>query len=253
MVLKNDLLKYVSEQAEMEANRRSLDEYATKNLIAEATEIINDLFMSITVEKVEGYVIKSIDPVTNWRHREADDRESDWQKIHFKRADLQNAAERYLGRPWLHCRELDWFIVNALMYAQYQATLDFVLLHNRPFTRYLSKKTGVLKWRVSSAVWRSIVLIAKWLLWLGIFALTFRFVPVGPVAWTALTVLWSWQKWKALKKTHDLMASMIATYETLRTVSPNWQVVWNTLKKSRDAGVVWDGIVDRLVEERMHT
>jgi len=49
------------------------------------------------------------------------------------------------------------------------------------------------------------------------------------------------------------MAAMIATYVTLNTVSQSWQVVWEALKKSRDAGAVWDGIVYRLVEERIRS
>ncbi len=44
---------------------------------------------------------------------------------------------------------------------------------------------------------------------------------------------------------------MITTYAALSTVSNSWQVVWDELKKSREAGAVWDGIVYRLVEERM--
>lgn len=250
MVRKDDLLKYVSEQARIEAKKRNLDEYPTENLVSEATEIVDDLFMSITWEKVEGDVIKSIDPVTSWRHRGANDMESDWRYMHFSRAELQNAAERYLERPWLHCRELDWLIVNALIYAECQATLDLFRSRIMPLSRYISKKAGSIKWQISSGLWRSIVFLVKWLIWIGVFAATLWFAPIAPVAWIGITVLWQWRKWKVQKKINDLMAAMIATYATLSTVSQSWQVVWEELKKSRDAGAVWDGIVYRLVEER---
>lgn len=250
MVRKDDLLKYVSEQARMEAKKRNLDEYATDALVSEATDIVEDLFMSITWEKVEGDVIKSIDPVTSWRHRGANDMESDWRYMQFSRAELQNAAERYLERPWLHCRELDWLIVNTLTYAECQATLDFFRSRIMPLSRYISKKADSIKWQISSGLWRSIVFLVKWLIWIGVFVATLWFAPIAPVAWIGITVLWQWRKWKAQKKINDLMAAMIATYATLSTVSQSWQVVWEELKKSRDAGAVWDGIVYRLVEER---
>jgi len=253
MVRKDDLLENAAEMARTEAKRRSLDGYAIGDLIDEAAEIIDDLFMSITVEKVEGDVIKSSDPVTYWRHRVASDMESDWQNMQFSRADLQNAAERYLDRPWLHCRKLDWFIVNVLIYAEYQATLEFFSIRTMPFSRYISKKMGSIKWQISSEIWRTIVFLVKWLIWLGVIVLTFQFAPVGPVVWTGITVLWQWRKWKAQKKINDIMTSMIATYSTLGTISQSWQVVWDELKKSRDIGAVWDGIVYRLVEERIRS
>jgi len=253
MVRKDDLVRYVSERARMEAKTRNLDEYATGELVSEATDIVDDLFTSITWEKVEGDQIKSIDPVTSWRHRGANDMESDWRYMHFSRAELQNAAERYLERPWLHCRELDWLIVNALTYAECQATLDFFRSRIMPLSRYISKKAGSIKWQISSGLWRSIVFLVKWLLWIGVFAATFHFAPVAPVAWVGVTVLWQWRKWKAQKKINDLMAVMIATYTTLNTVSQSWPVVWDELKKSRDAGAVWDGIIYRLVEERIRS
>jgi hypothetical protein len=253
MVRKNDLLKYVSEQARLEAKKRNLDEYAAEDLVSEARDIVDDIFMSITWEKVEGDVIKSFDPVTSWCHRGASDMESDWRYMHFSRADLQNAAERYIQRPWLHCRELDWLIVDSLTYAECQATLDFFRFRIMPLSSYISKKAGSIKWQISSGLWRSIVFLVRWLLWLCVLAVTFQFAPVAAVVWIGITVLWQWRKWRAQKKLDDLMAAMIATYATLSTVSQSWQVVWDELKKSRDAGAVWDGIVYRLVEERMRS
>jgi hypothetical protein len=253
MVRKNDLLRYVSEQARLEAKKRNLDEYAAEDLVSEARDIVDDIFMSITWEKVEGDVIKSIDPVNSWRHRGASDMESDWRYMHFSRADLQNAAERYIQRPWLHCRELDWLIVDSLTYAECQATVDFFRSRIMPLSRYISKKAGSIKWQISSGLWRSIVFLVKWLLWLCLLAVTSQFAPVAAVVWIGITVLWQWRKWSAQKKLDDLMAVMIDTYATLSTVSQTWQVVWDELKKSRDAGAVWDGIVYRLVEERMRS
>lgn len=252
MVRKDDLLKRVSEQAQLEAQKRKLDEYATEDLLSEAAEIVEDLFMAITWETVEGDIIKSTDPVTAWRHRTVNDVESDWRYMHFSRADLQNAAERYMEISWIHCRELDWFIVDALVYAECQATLDFFRSRMMPLSRYISKKAGSIKWQISSGVWRSIVFLVKWLLWLGVLVVAFEFSSFAVIIWIGVTVFWQWRKWKAQKKLDDVMAAMIGTYAALSTISQSWQVVWEELKKSRDAGAVWDGIVYRLVEERIH-
>jgi len=253
MVRKEDLLKHVSQQARVEAQKRNLDEYAAENLILEATEIVEDLFMAITWETVEGDIIKSTDPIAAWRHRTVNDMESDWRYMHFSRSDLQNAAERYMERSWIHCRELDWFIVNALVYAECQATLDFFRSRMMPLSRYISKKAGSIKWQISSGVWRAIIFLVKWLFWFGILVVAFEFSTFGALIWLGITAFWQWRKWKAQKKLDDVMATMIATYAALNTVSQSWQVVWEELKKSRDAGAVWDGIVYRLVEERIHS
>jgi hypothetical protein len=252
MVRKDDLLKAVSERACLEAKRRK-GVHAEEDLRQEAADIVDDLFSAITWETVEGDIIKSSDSITTWRHRAANDLESDWRYMQFSRADLQNAAERYMERPWLHCPELDWLIVNTLVYAECQATLDFFRARIMPLSRYISKKARNTKLQIFSSAWRFIVFLIKWFVWLGILVVTFEFSPVALIVWIGMTLIWQWRKWKAQKKLDDIMAAMIATYATLNTVSQSWQVVWEALKKSRDAGAVWDGIVYRLVEERIRS
>jgi hypothetical protein len=69
MVRKNDLLRFVHEQAFMQARKHDLEEHETDVLVATATDIIDDLFMSITYENVEGDE-RSIGPVSVWSHRD---------------------------------------------------------------------------------------------------------------------------------------------------------------------------------------
>ena len=92
----------------------------------------------------------------------------------------------------------------------------------------------------------------KWLLWLGVLVIAFEFSSFAAIIWIGFTAFWQWRRWKAQKKLDDVMMAMIATYAALSTISQSWQVVWEELKKSRDAGAVWDGIVYRIVEERIH-
>src|SRR4030042_6057505 len=98
MVKKNDLLRFVHEQAFMEARKHEWGEYEADVLVAAATDIIDDLFMSIICVNVEGNE-KSIGPASVWSHRSVNDMELDWRHMKFSRAEIRNAAEHYLERP----------------------------------------------------------------------------------------------------------------------------------------------------------
>ena len=245
------MLRLVADHARTEAEKRGLAEYESEELISEATEIVEDIFGAITWERVENGVIKSRDAIVIWRHRTINDQKDDWRYMGFARSELQNAAERYLGKPWLHCREIDWLIVNVLVYAEYQATLDFVRARMMPLSRYITGKIGSGAAVAWSLLWRCVVTGLKWLIWLGIFVLSFELSPIAPIALGILTVWWQWRNWKARKKFERVLSSMTKTYASLSTISQSWRVVWDELQKSREAGAVWDGIVYRLVEDRM--
>jgi hypothetical protein len=219
-------------------------------LVAAATDIIDDLFMSIICVKMQNNE-KSIGPASEWPHRSVNDMEADWRHMRFSRAELRNAAEHYLERPLLRYRELDWLIVNALTYADCLAALDSFRSRIMPFSRCLLKRLPGIRWEASSAQWRLIAFLVKWLLWLVIFILSFTFTYVAPIAWIVVTVLWQWRKWAAQKKFNNLMATMIAAYETMNTSGLNWRRVRDALHKSRDAGAVWDDMIYRLIEDRI--
>lgn len=254
MVKRKDLLDRADGQARAEARRRRLDEYDTADLIAEAKAVVDDFFDSITLEKVEKNVIKSRDPVDFWRHRAASDEEDDWRHMAFARADLQDAAQRYLDRPWLYSREMDWLIVDVLVYAEYQATLDFLRIRMMPFSRYIASQLGTTPVVAWSFVWRGLVTALKWAIWGGVMFLAAVFAaPVGPVILIAITAAWFFWKWKTKARLAGLLATMFRTYAHLNTVSHSWQVFWLELDRSRKEGAVWDGIVYRLVEDRMRT
>lgn len=177
-----------------------MDKYATETLVSEAADIVNDFFMALTWESEKSDVIKSIDPITSWRHRNANDMEGDWRCMHFLRADLQKAAERYLQRPWLHSREFDWLIVSVLTYAECQATLDFFRSRTMPFSRYIPERLGKLKWQISSVVWRSIIFLVKWLLWLSCFLMNLT-VPNRYSNWLVCYYLVAMAKMENKKET----------------------------------------------------
>ena len=188
MVRRDDLLRLADDRARAEAARRRLDEYDTVDLIDEAKAIIDDFFDAVTWEKVENNVIKSRDALRIWRHRTLEDQENDWRHMGFSRFELQHAAERYLNRPWLHCREIDWLVVNVLLYAEYQATLDFLRIQMMPLSRYIAGQLGTRSAGAWSVALRGVVTAVKWTIWTGVAVVVTAVAGlVGPIALVAVT------------------------------------------------------------------
>lgn len=239
MVTRDDLLRLVGDRARDEASQRGLDADRTDELVGEATAIVDDFFESLTWQRVENGVIKSRDSLRVWRHRTVSDEEDDWRHMGFARAELQNAAERYLDRPWLHCREIDWLVVDVLVYAEYQATLDFLRVRTTPLTRYLAKKLGTTSSSAWSIIWRVLVTSVKWAVWCGLAVVAALVAsPAGPIALVTVTALWLVWKWRSRNRLNALLAAMLRAYAHLSTVSQGWQVVWQELNSSRKQGAV---------------
>jgi hypothetical protein len=251
MVSKEDLLKYATDQAIEEANRRHLDSLATKELLAEAREIIEDIFLSINWTKAQRDTANSKNSLATWRHRTVDDRESDWRYLSFAKTELQHAAERYLQASWLHCQTLDWLVLNTLTYGDYLAMLDTIRARTMPLSRYQSRKSGKANFRVLAELWRAALLILKITAWFIIFAAVSPASPIGPLLWIALTGWWLWRKWAIRKRNTAILKAMFSTYTTLSTTYQGWPRMWEELKKSQELGALWNSLVYRLVEEKM--
>jgi len=173
--------------------------------------------------------------------------------MRFSREEMINAAERYMEMPWIHCRELDWLILNMLVYAELQATLDSFRVNSMFLFSYVSKKAGDTKFNILMTILKSVAFLVKWSIWLAIIFVSVEISSFATGILAAITVFWQWKKWKVRQKINNVMSEMIRTYSSLSTISQSWLVVWEQLKKSRDVGAVWDGIVYRLVEERLST
>ncbi len=249
-ITKAALLKQSKEKAELEAARREASEYETEDLVNQAQDIVEDIFYALDWTNVEDGIIKSNDPITEWHNRSLDDIENDWKYLSISRAEIQNAAERYLERPWLRSKYIDWLILNVLTYAEYQATFNVVRSKLQPLSLYIAQKSDSKLGLFASIVWRIFVFIFKWLIWLSLFVASFIIAPYGPIAIGGITAWWIWRKISAKRKIEELMASMFSTYSGFATLSQSWTLVWDELIKSRDKGAVWDGVVYRLVEDR---
>jgi hypothetical protein len=251
MVSKEELLKYATDQAVEETDRRNLDSLATKELLAEAREIIEGIFFSINWRETERNTVNSKNPLTTWRHRTLNDRETDWRYMSFANAELQHIAKRYLQASWLHCQTLDWLVLNTLAYGDYLAMLDRVRAHTMPLSHYQSRKSGKINFRVLAELWRAALLILKITAWFIIFAAVSPASPIGPLLWIGLTGWWLWRNWTTRKRNNTLLNAMFSTYTALSTTYQSWPKIREELKKSQELGALWNSLVYQLVEEKM--
>lgn len=249
MVSKKELLEHAVHKALEEAQRRGLDALEKEELVAQAQIIIEGMFLSTGWKEIEAGEDEP-KPLTAWRHRTVEDQEADWRSMSFAKAELQNAVERYLGAPWLQCREIDWLALNLLTYAAYQATLESIRSRTLPMGRYLSRKMDSTGLRIGAELWRAALFLLKCAAWLIIFAATSPASPLGPLIWIFLTLGWLWRKWTIRKKNKNRLDSMRNTYATFSAVDQSWQEAWKALEKSRKQGAIWDSAIYRLVEER---
>ena len=96
--------------AELEAARNEMDEYETEDLSSTSRDIIEDIFTALQWTKVEGSIAEVVKPLTEWHHRGLDDIEADWKFLSIHRADLLEAAEKYLERTWMQSKNIDVFV-----------------------------------------------------------------------------------------------------------------------------------------------
>lgn len=251
MINKKDLLKHATDQAVEEAKRLNLDSLSTQELLAEARKIIEDIFLSINWTEIRNDGMSSKNPLATWRPRTPNDRESDWRYLNVAKADLQQATERYLHTPWLHYQELDWLVLNTLTYRDYLTALDSIRARTMPLSRYQSRKSGNISFRVLAELWRAALLVLKITAWLIIFAALSPLSPIGPLLWIGLTIGWLFRKWFIWKKNNSLLKSMYSTYTALGSACQNWPSVWEVLKESQAQGAPWNSLVYRLVKGKM--
>ncbi|ABA56761.1 hypothetical protein Noc_0231 [Nitrosococcus oceani ATCC 19707] len=251
MVTKAELLTQTAQQASIEANKRHLNDSATEQLQAEAQAIVKDIFRSIGWENSENVPEIPPNPLTAWHHRTLNDRELDWRNLNFAQEELQQAAGRYLRAPWLHCRELDWLVLNTLIYGDYLAALDTIRARTMPFSRYQSRKSGKTGFRVLTEAWRGALLLLKIAAWFIIFAAVSPASPLGPLIWIGMTGWWLWRKWMIRRKNNALLKSMFSAYGALSPTHLDWPRIWEGLEKSQALGAVWNNMIYPLVEMRM--
>jgi hypothetical protein len=246
----DDLEVELTELARGEAEKRAFDEFETQGFVAEAADIIFTFKCAVNVENVENGKIISHENLKGWTHRLEHNFEPDWQNMGIDRDGIQTASDTYLEQPWLQSRKLDWVILDLLTYAEYQATLDYLRSRLWPMSKYVSHKVGDTKAIFWSNFWGFIKFLFKFAIWLAVCVAGWLFSPYVSLAWAVLTAFYYWRKYSAISKINQKLVSILGTYSAFNSISQSWDVVWQELAKTREAGVVWDGVVYRLVEQR---
>jgi hypothetical protein len=188
-----------------------------------------------------------------WHYRETNEAiENDWKLLTINRNQLIYAAEQYLSTKWMHNKYLDWLFLNILIYAEYQAFIDHMLSKFLPTDDYIKQKCtqNIIPISLEFKPRSSFVEIAVWLT-VFLISLISKYTAIS---WISYTIWYKWKSQKKLKEVNELIKkiqnSMLRTYACTRTISNSWEVIWDELNQSRVCGVVWDGVLYRLVEER---
>jgi hypothetical protein len=178
-----------------------------------------------------------------WRHFDPFRERESLFSIEYDRSDLRSGAANYIEKlKAIHCRELDWLVVDVLMYAEISAfalTLNpLQSLDATPRRWFLTLRFtwGLLKWLALAA--------------LILLAISFE-LPL--LAWGMATIGLVWQglKWRQKFRMNTMLRSMFVAYAAAASSSLSWTILWELLGKSRELGAYWDPEVYRLVELRL--
>ncbi|HEY4583245.1 MAG TPA: hypothetical protein VIG88_10335 [Lysobacter sp.] len=163
-----------------------------------------------------------------------------YDTLSVDRAALRQAADYYFTcLPWLRHPHLDWLLANALIFVELAATARI--------WSPVYEQSGKTDWRIFSAV-------AAW----SVIKLAMLVVAVGAAiglgaVWAAwglagvAAVRWGMRTFWARKRLR-ILASMFNAYESTKSSTLSWNVVWEELSRARSLGAYWDPELYRLVE-----
>ena len=197
------------------------------------------------VEQFFSSIRRGGEPLAGWRHFHPVRESESLYSVEYHRDDLRRDASNYIEnlKPF-HCRQLDWLIVDVLMYAEISA----FALTLKPFQ---TMEPSHRRWlRVLGIFWRLI----KWSVFAVVLMASIAFeLPL--VAWgiTLLAVAWQGLKLRGKLRVAKLLHTMFDAYAAAGSWSLSWSILWELLEKSRNLGAYWDPEVYRLVELRMKT
>lgn len=253
MVTKEFLLAEIKKSATAEAKAQSLSQEKINSMYELGEELIDNVFFSLILTKVTNSTIESQDPLEEWHYRETNEAiENDWKLLTINRNQLIYAAEQYLSTKWMHNKYLDWLFLNILIYAEYQAFIDFTLGAILPTDDYIKQKCNQKIIPISLEI-KPRLSFVEITVWLTVFLISL-ISKYTAIAWISYTIWYKWKSQKKLKEANErikkIQISMLRTYACTRTISNSWEVIWDELNQSRVCGAVWDGVLYRLVEER---
>jgi hypothetical protein len=259
-VSRKELLKVMKELASIEASKRTLDEWEIENLEYEAIEVIYDIFDSLRYKK-KNKKADDYESLEGWPHRSSSNYEDDWKLLGIDRTRIQIGVKNYLNNDWMHNTKTDWLILNVLNYAELQAFKEFTRANILSPGEYLEKKMDYLPRYKNAHLFRPFKNLLYKLFALFIWALILVYLiayyldlPIVSIIVGVLVVIWDIfakiKRTKDKRKIRDIQDEIESTYNVCANLNMSWDLIWDSMIKSKDKMVVWDNLVYSLVEKR---
>jgi hypothetical protein len=251
MVKKSQLLErgLIAATREAESRGFSKEDWRAEDIVRQSRQIVKDLFFAIQFDNTTPEERANFTSVETWEHRARTKRESDRINMRFDRGSFQTAAQNYIEQSWMQDDQLDWFIVDALTYAELIATLDFAIANTGSLSAYLGKHRGPILVRLAPLILR----LGRWIS--AVLVLGFAFLIHWALFTTLLMagcIIWLVTYFRRRKR-RQLLDTMEDCYGVLADEKPSWRLIWEEFARSRAAGVVWDTVAYKVVESRLPT
>lgn len=188
---------------------------------------------------------------SEWLHQDRTSLGKNLKIIVFNRGGLITALRTYIENEWMWCDELDWFLIDALLYAEIIATInecskmvlggknhgyDKFMIYQNDFSNF---KIPVFDPPISVATWVFVTFFSvSGLFWNGFF---YGILGIFCAQFV---------KRNAYKKITKIIDQMLNVYSSVEKRKFSWLLLWELLLDSKKNGIVWDIEVYRLAEIR---
>lgn len=200
---------------------------------------IDYIFNSIYEQKSDGYKNLKV-----WHHVDTSKINYNWMKYGIARDELIDSATRYLDieNKWAQSKELDWVLIDLLMFAEYVATVSEAQKYKFNGSEYYKYNENIpdnlrLKKRFS-----------RWLWFVAFIGSLIFYYPVAIVIGIAFFIRFT-IRFLILKKLTEAYHCAGIAYDSILT--GDWEVVWEDLNYSRRKGVVWDKQIFEIVKKNL--
>lgn len=258
-VSRDELINKMSLLASDEASRRKLSDWETEDLESDSKYVISEIFDSLVYRKKTNKS-SDFDYLDYWSHRTRSMQEDDWKLLGIDRGRIQQAVKIYLENEWMHNSKTDWLIVNVLNYAELIGFKESMKANLLSSAEYLEKKLDYLPeyknakqlrpiknilWKLSSLLFVGLIL----------YLVGFYFeLPILAIVIGILLIIWEifsrLRNAKVLRKIAEMNDELESTYDTCANLNMSWDLIWDSMIKSKEKMVVWDNLVFSLVETR---
>ncbi len=226
--------------------------FQDKNILDyKAENFIEEIFFKISKRNIlNDGSYGELENVSSWAHVE--DLEKAWRCYGINRANLIADANYYIENKSFWCKELDWFYVNTLLFAELIATQKSFMSQILPLTKFVWFQTTpkLFSWKIF--LWQVLCFVTRWGLESFICVKLFEFNSLLGclyLSWIIFGIVYrKVQKRKMIKQ----MAAMVKTYLQVSSINFSWRVLRDEMDSSRkNHDVIWDQEVYKLIDLRL--